>query len=90
MAVPWTALGAELRSERLALGLLALVACAPPAFAAEGAATAGVVWWLWPLALFVVCFALGVIAIPAGVGGDRKSTRLNSSHSRASRMPSSA
>ena len=27
---------------------------------------------------------------PAGVPGDRKSTRLNSSHSRASRMPSSA
>ena len=29
-------------------------------------------------------------AIKKGQGGDRKSTRLNSSHSRASRMPSSA
>ena len=28
--------------------------------------------------------------LPAGNGQDRKSTRLNSSHSRASRMPSSA
>jgi uncharacterized membrane protein YfcA len=48
---------------------LVLIACAPSVFAAEGAATSGVVWWLWPLALFVVCFALGIIAIPAGVGG---------------------
>jgi uncharacterized membrane protein YfcA len=31
---------------------------------AEGAG-----WWRWPLALFVVCFFLGVIAVPAGVGG---------------------
>ena len=26
-------------------------------------------WWVWPLALFVVCFFLGIIAVPAGVGG---------------------
>ncbi len=26
-------------------------------------------WWIWPLALFVVCFFLGIIAVPAGVGG---------------------
>jgi uncharacterized membrane protein YfcA len=26
-------------------------------------------WWAWPLALFVVCFFLGIIAVPAGVGG---------------------
>jgi uncharacterized protein len=26
-------------------------------------------WWAWPLALFVVCFLLGIIAVPAGVGG---------------------
>jgi len=26
-------------------------------------------WWIWPLALFVVCFFLGMIAVPAGVGG---------------------
>ena len=31
-----------------------------------------------------------VVAIGAAVQGDRKSTRLNSSHSRKSRMPSSA
>lgn len=26
-------------------------------------------WWVWPIGLFVVCFALGVLAVPAGVGG---------------------
>jgi hypothetical protein len=26
-------------------------------------------WWIWPLALFVVCFVLGILAVPAGVGG---------------------
>ena len=26
-------------------------------------------WWVWPVALFVVCFALGIVAVPAGVGG---------------------
>ena len=34
--------------------------------------------------------AWGVINLLEGYGKDRKSTRLNSSHSRASRMPSSA
>ena len=34
------------------------------AFAALQAA-----WWFWPLALFVVCFFLGIVAVPAGVGG---------------------
>src|SRR5688572_21303838 len=26
-------------------------------------------WWVWPLALFVSCFFLGIVAVPAGVGG---------------------
>jgi len=26
-------------------------------------------WWAWPLALFVACFFLGIIAVPEGVGG---------------------
>ena len=26
-------------------------------------------WWIWPLALFAVSFALGVVAVVAGVGG---------------------
>ena len=26
-------------------------------------------WWVWPLALFACCFVMGVIAVPAGIGG---------------------
>ena len=26
-------------------------------------------WWIWPLALFLVCLLLGMLAVPAGVGG---------------------
>jgi uncharacterized membrane protein YfcA len=26
-------------------------------------------WWALPLALFIVCFFLGIVAVPAGVGG---------------------
>lgn len=28
-----------------------------------------IAWWVWPLSLFVVCFFLGMLAVPAGVGG---------------------
>ena len=39
--------------------------------AAAHAASGGPVaaWWVWPLALFLVCFVLGMIAVPAGIGG---------------------
>jgi uncharacterized membrane protein YfcA len=30
---------------------------------------AGVPWWVWPLALFACCFLLGIVAVPAGIGG---------------------
>jgi len=26
-------------------------------------------WWGWPLVLLIVCFFLGIVAVPAGVGG---------------------
>ncbi len=39
------------------------------AHAAAGAPAAEVPWWAWPLALFVVCFLLGIVAVPAGIGG---------------------
>lgn len=47
--------------------LVLLVFCVTPAFAATGAGA--MPWWGWPLSLFVVCFALGIVAVPAGVGG---------------------
>lgn len=31
--------------------------------------TAAAAWWIWPLALFIACFALGIVAVLAGVGG---------------------
>jgi uncharacterized membrane protein YfcA len=45
---------------------LALVAGS--AFAA-GAAAAAWPWWVWPLALFLACFVMGIVAVPAGIGG---------------------
>ncbi|HEX8987217.1 MAG TPA: sulfite exporter TauE/SafE family protein [Rhodocyclaceae bacterium] len=47
---------------------LTLALCAAPALAATGASS-DMPWWIWPLALFVVCFGLGIVAVPAGVGG---------------------
>ena len=26
-------------------------------------------WWAWPLALFLLCLVLGILAVPAGIGG---------------------
>ena len=31
--------------------------------------TAAVAWWIWPVALFAVTFALGIVAVVAGIGG---------------------
>jgi hypothetical protein len=28
-----------------------------------------VAWWVWPLGLFVTCFLMGIVAVPAGIGG---------------------
>jgi hypothetical protein len=52
---------------RTLAGVAALLA-AVPAFAAAGPPGADA-WWVWPLALFFVCFLLGIVAVPAGVGG---------------------
>jgi len=62
------------RDTRWVLWLLptALLLWAPSAFSAMGAADAAVgttAWWVWPLTLFVVCFFIGIVAVPAGVGG---------------------
>ena len=50
------------------IAMCALACAASPAFAAAGV-PADVAWWVWPLALFAVCFLLGIVAVPAGVGG---------------------
>ena len=41
-----------------------------PAYASAGIVPASSLpWWFWPLALFVTCFFLGIVAVPAGIGG---------------------
>lgn len=47
-----------------------LVLLAVPAHAAQGMLpVSGLPWWFWPLALFVTCFFIGIVAVPAGIGG---------------------
>lgn len=41
-----------------------------PAFAADSVVPASTMpWWFWPLALFATCFLIGIVAVPAGIGG---------------------
>lgn len=53
----------------LAVAGVAVAGDVAAATAATTAAASATAWWVWPLALFFVCFALGVVAVPAGVGG---------------------
>jgi len=48
----------------------AVVAASCPSLAlAAGGPDPAAAWWVWPLAVFFVCFVLGMIAVPAGIGG---------------------
>lgn len=47
----------------------ALAGAAAVVAPAVDVATSTTPWWWWPLGLFVVCFLLGIVAVPAGVGG---------------------
>lgn len=54
------------------VSLLLLLAYAGPAFTGDANAAQGWIvapWWAWPIALFAVSFAIGVVAVVAGVGG---------------------
>jgi uncharacterized membrane protein YfcA len=46
-----------------------LMLFAPDTVAATDGTAQTMPWWGWPLSLFFVCFALGIVAVPAGVGG---------------------
>ena len=47
-----------------------IVLLAVPAQAAQSVLPASSLpWWFWPLALFVTCFFIGIVAVPAGIGG---------------------
>ena len=56
-----------MKRARLATAALLLL-LALPAHAAGDAASA-MPWWGWPLALFLACFVMGIVAVPAGIGG---------------------
>ena len=50
--------------------LVVLLTLAAPAFGADSVVPASSMpWWFWPLALFVTCFLIGIVAVPAGIGG---------------------
>lgn len=52
----------------LLLGVTLLLAL--PAQAADSVVrVSSMPWWFWPLALFVACFLIGIVAVPAGIGG---------------------
>jgi uncharacterized protein len=50
------------------VGAIAMLAAAS-AHAAGPAAEATVSWWVWPIGLFLACFLMGIVAVPAGIGG---------------------
>lgn len=63
-----------MRWSTIPIGFLLLALAAAPALALAAPPPAppvasAVPWWVWPLALFLVTFLLGIVAVLAGVGG---------------------
>lgn len=58
-----------MKARAAALGSGLMLAAASAQAAAPGAAASSVPWWVWPLGLFLVCFVMGIVAVPAGIGG---------------------
>ncbi len=58
-----------LRRQLPALLFLLMVLPAQAAGAEATAMAPSMPWWFWPLALFVTCFLIGIVAVPAGIGG---------------------
>ena len=54
---------------RLVCWSILLFAAGAPGLAWAAGEPAATIWWIWPLALFLVCFLLGIVAVPAGIGG---------------------
>ena len=53
------------------MAVITAILLASPAHAVQGAVAVdtAIAWWVWPLSLFVVCFLMGIVAVPAGIGG---------------------
>ena len=56
-----------MRARAAGLGLLLLLLA--QSAQAAGGAVAATPWWVWPAALFAACFLMGIVAVPAGIGG---------------------
>jgi hypothetical protein len=56
-----------MRARAAGLGLLLLLLA--QSAQAAGTTAAGTPWWVWPAALFAACFLMGIVAVPAGIGG---------------------
>lgn len=54
---------------RVTLVLGGVLAAAASAHAGTGVGAGATPWWVWPLALFACCFVMGIVAVPAGIGG---------------------
>jgi uncharacterized protein len=59
----------RLRSVALVAASVLIALSSAHAADATGVAASSAPWWFWPLALFVCCFAMGIVAVPAGIGG---------------------
>lgn len=59
----------RVRGNAVRWGVAATAAALPAIAYAAGAPDSAAPWWIWPLALLLVCFVLGMIAVPAGLGG---------------------
>jgi uncharacterized membrane protein YfcA len=58
-----------LRTWGLAGAAMLLLAAGAQAAGVDAAVASPVPWWVWPLALFGACFLMGIVAVPAGIGG---------------------
>lgn len=60
----------QLRRPWVMLAIVLVLLLAGPVQAAGSVVpTSPLPWWFWPLALFVTCFFIGIVAVPAGIGG---------------------
>src|SRR5574340_288954 len=61
--------GRTVRAAWRAAAVTLMLLAAASAHAGTAAPDTGIAWWLWPAGLFVACFLMGIVAVPAGIGG---------------------